>query len=139
MLARSGRHLPVVLALAAMVAWAASPGDALAQDQAKLAGQVVRTTATVQPGDHVVVAGGKHNMEMMEALAIEAQKAGGLVTMIVNSDRVLRSTWTEVPDEYLKQVPEYWKPWLDEVDVWIGLPAVENPQATFMQEKEAWV
>jgi leucyl aminopeptidase (aminopeptidase T) len=68
---------------------------------------------------------------MVEALAIEAQKAGGMVTMLVNSDRVLRSTWTEVPDEYLKQVPTYWKPWLDEVDVWIGLPGVENAEATF--------
>ena len=131
MLVRSGRRIPAVLALAALVAWAASPGEAIAQDQAKLAGQVVKTTATVQPGDHVVVAGGKHNMEMMEAIAIQAQKAGGLVTMIVNSDRVLRATWTEVPDEYLKQVPEYWKPWLHEVDVWIGLPAVENAEATF--------
>lgn len=123
--------VPWSLALGALLALVALPGQAIAQDEAKLAGQLVKTSASVQPGDHVVIAGGKHNLGMMEAIAIEAQKAGGMVTMIVNSDRVLRSTWTEVPDEYLKQVPTYWKPWLDEVDVWIGLPAVENPQATF--------
>jgi leucyl aminopeptidase (aminopeptidase T) len=119
------------LTFAALLALAAGPGQAYAQDEAKLAGQLVKTSAAVQPGDHVVIAGGKHNLGMMEAIAIEAQKAGGMVTMLVNSDRVLRSTWTEVPDEYLKQVPTYWKAWLDNVDVWIGLPAIENPQATF--------
>jgi aminopeptidase len=126
-----GGFRPRNLALAALAALTLFPASALAQDEMRLAGQLVKTSASVQPGDHVVIAGGKHNMNMMESIAIEAQKAGGMVTMIVNSDRVLRSTWTEVPDEYLKQVPEYWKPWLDEVDVWIGLPAVENPQATF--------
>jgi leucyl aminopeptidase (aminopeptidase T) len=131
MAGRTGGIRPRNLALTALAAFALFPAAALGQDEMRLAGQLVKTSASVQPGDHVVIAGGKHNMSMMEAIAIEAQKAGGMVTMIVNSDRVLRSTWTEVPDEYLKQVPTYWKPWLDEVDVWIGLPAVENARATF--------
>lgn len=128
---RSDGFRPRTLALAALAVFALSPASALGQDEMRLAKQIVNTTASVQPGDHVVIAGGKHNMSMVEAIAIEAQKAGGMVTMLVNSDRVLRSTWTEVPDEYLKQVPTYWKQWLDAVDVWIGLPGVEDPQATF--------
>jgi leucyl aminopeptidase (aminopeptidase T) len=114
-----------------LLALVVGPGQALAQDEAKIAGQLVETSTLVQPGDHVVIAGGRHTLGMMEAIAIEAQKAGGMVTMLYNSDRVARSTWTEVPDEYLQQVPTYWKAWLDEVDVWIGLPAIENPRATF--------
>jgi aminopeptidase len=128
---RSSEIRPWTLALTVLAVLALFPASALGQDEMRLAGQIVNTTASVQPGDHVVIAGGKHNMSMVEAIAIEAQKAGGMVTMLVNSDRVLRSTWTEVPDEYLKQVPTYWKPWLDAVDVWIGLPGVEDAQATF--------
>ena len=131
MTVRSGGIRPWTLTLAVLAAFTLSPAAALGQDEMRLAEQLVTTSASVQPGDHVVIAGGKHNMSMVEAIAIEANKAGGMVTMLVNSDRVFRSNWTEVPDEYLKHVPTYWKPWLDEVDVWIGLPAVENAQATF--------
>jgi leucyl aminopeptidase (aminopeptidase T) len=131
MIDRQGGVRPTALVATVLAAFAFFPAAALGQDEMRLAEQLVKTSASVQPGDHVVIAGGKHNMSMVEAIAIEAQKAGGMVTMLVNSDRVLRSTWTEVPDEYLRQVPTYWKQWLDAVDVWIGLPGVEDPKATF--------
>jgi len=104
---------------------------AAAQDDSKLARQITEVTAGVQPGDVVVVFGGKHTLPQMEAIAIEAQKAGGQVNMMINTDRVARSYWTEVDEEYLKQVPQYWTPWLGEVDVWIGLPAIEDPPKAF--------
>lgn len=108
-----------------------SPAPVAAQDDARLAGQLVATSASVQPGDHVVIYGGRVSLDLMEAVAIEAQKAGGMVDMMLNTDRVARSFWTEVPGDYVKQVPTYWEPWLNTVDVWIGLPTIENPEATF--------
>ena len=120
-----------VLALAGIVGICLTPAPAVAQDDDQLAGQLIKTSASVEPGDHVVVFGGKHSLDLMEAVAIEAQKAGGMVEMMLNTDRVARSYWTEVPDEYVSQVPEYWEPWLKTVDVWIGLPTIENPEATF--------
>ena len=119
------------LALAGIVGIWLAPAPAFAQDDARLAGQLIKTSASVEPGDHVVIFGGKHSLDLMEAVAIEAQKAGGMVEMMLNTDRVARSYWTEVPDEYVSQVPEYWEPWLKTVDVWIGLPTIENPEATF--------
>ena len=120
-----------VLALAGIVGIWLAPAPAFAQDDARLAVQLINTSASVEPGDHVVIFGGKHSLDLMEAVAIEAQKAGGMVEMMLNTDRVARSFWTEVPDEYVSQVPEYWEPWLKTVDVWIGLPTIENPEATF--------
>lgn len=120
-----------VLALAGIVGIWLAPAQAVAQDDARLAEQLIKTSASVEPGDHVVVFGGKHSLDLMEAVAIEAQKAGGMVDMMLNTDRVARSFWTEVSDEYVGQVPEYWGPWLKTVDVWIGLPTIENPEATF--------
>jgi len=108
-----------------------APAPAVAQDEARLAGQLISTSASVQPGDHVVIFGGRVSLDLMEAVAIEAQKAGGMVDMMLNTDRVARSFWTEVPGDYVKQVPTYWEPWLNTVDVWIGLPTIENPEATF--------
>ena len=109
-----------------------APAMAMAQaNDAKLAVQLAQTSASVKPGDVVVIFGGKHTLPLMEMVAIEVQKAGGQVNMMLQSDRVARSYWTEVKDQYLKQVPEYWGPWLGEVDVWIGLPGIENPPEVF--------
>ena len=124
------RRAPHLFTLSALVLLVAPP--AVAQEAGSgLAKELINVSASVQPGDHVVIAGGPHLLELMENLAIEAEMVGGMTTMLVNTDRVVRSRWTEVPDEYLSQVPEYWETWLSEVDVWIGLPAVENPRKTF--------
>ena len=121
-----------IVAISVLVLLGAPPAVVQAQEgESDLATKLVNTSASVQPGDHVVIAGGPHVLDLMESLAIEAQLAGGMTTMLLNTDRVSRSFWTEVPEEYLSQVPEYWETWLSEVDVWIGLPAIENPRETF--------
>ena len=82
-----------VLALAGIVGICLTPAPAVAQDDDQLAGQLIKTSASVEPGDHVVVFGGKHSLDLMEAVAIEAQKAGGMVEMMLNTDRVARSKY----------------------------------------------
>ena len=121
----------VICACAVLLAFAGSYGPATAQDDSKLATQIAGVSAGIQPGDVVVVFGGAHTLPQMEAIAIEAQKAGGLVNMMINTDRVARSYWTEVDEEHLERVPEYWKAWLGEVDVWISLPVIEDPPSVF--------
>ena len=65
----------------------------------------------------------------MEALAIEAQKAGGMVTIFLNSDRVIRSFNMDVPEQYLEQEPRFYGEWLKRVDVVIGLPPASDIKA----------
>ena len=79
----------------------------LSRKYAELAPKIVSTSANIKPGDVVVVWGGKHTIPLMEALAIEAQKAGGLVNMFLSSDLVLRSYFVDVPEEYLEIEPRY--------------------------------
>lgn len=98
------------------------------QNHEELARRVVLTSAGVKPGDVVVVSGGKHTIPLMEAIAIEARKAGGLVTMFLNSDRVIHSRNVDVPEQYLEQEPHYLVEWFKHVDVYIGLPSAEDPQ-----------
>jgi leucyl aminopeptidase (aminopeptidase T) len=109
----------------------AKPSDA------ELARRVVTECAGVEPGDVVAVAGGTHTIPMMEALAIEVQKAGGMPVMILASDRVARSGWVDVPEKYRHQVPHFFSKWLATYDVWIGLPNEEDPQAITKGVSEA--
>ena len=121
--------LPVLLTVLAALVVASIGAEAQSND-ARLARELAQTATSIKPGDVVVVYGGKHTLPLMEAVAIEVQKVGGQVNMMLNTDRVARSYWTEVKDEYVAQVPEYWGPWLNEVDVWIGLPTIENPASS---------
>ena len=104
---------------------------AKAQDYVELARRIVKTSASVKPGDVVVVFGGTHDIALMEDLAIESAKAGGLVTMFLDSDKLERAIYTEVPEHYLEQQPTFFAEWLKHINVYIGLPGVEDPKATF--------
>jgi hypothetical protein len=60
--------LVVLVVLAGLVV---APATAMAQaDDAKLAVQIAQTSASVKPGDVVVVFGGKHTLPLMEMVAI---------------------------------------------------------------------
>lgn len=91
-----------------------------------LAKQIVNTSVKVKPGDVVIVSGGQRTIPLMEDIAIEAAKAGGMVQMFLNTDRLTRAVDADVPEQYLKQQPKYMVDWIKEVDVWIALPDVED-------------
>ncbi len=97
-------------------------------DYAELGKRIATTSADIQPGDVVVINGGKHTIDLMEAVAIEAQKQGGLVTMFLRTDALQYSLLRDVPDEYLGQEQAFFTEWFKEIDVWIGLPAFEDFQ-----------
>lgn len=109
-------------------AWAANAQE---MNYNELASRIVSTSANVRPGDVVVVYGGKHDVALMEALTVEAMKQGGMATMFLDSDKVERAFYTEVPEQYLEQVPTYFVEWIKHMNVFISLPGVEDPKAVF--------
>ena len=119
-----------VVAVLGVVVYAV-PVATAAEDPAQLACRVVKTSGNIEPGEVVVVSGGKHTLDLMEAIAIEVQKAGGMPTMFLNTDRVLRARYAESPEEFLDQEPKYFAEWLEQIDLWIGLPGAEDPKAVF--------
>jgi leucyl aminopeptidase (aminopeptidase T) len=98
---------------------------------------MVRTSANVQPGDVVVVYGGKHTIELMEAVAAEVNKIGGMPTMFLTTDKVARARFQEMPEQYLDQEQTYFAEWLKHIDVWISVPAYENIRALWGDIPEA--
>jgi leucyl aminopeptidase (aminopeptidase T) len=105
----------------------------------ELARRIVATSAAVKPGEAVVIAGGKHTIPLMEALAIEIQKAGGFPNILLASDSVTRSYFRDVPAEYLEQEPRYFGAWVRAVQVWISLPNEEDFAALVSGVPEARV
>ena len=95
----------------------------------ELAHNIVTTSVAVKQGEVVLISGGKHTISLMEALAIEAQKAGGMVTILLNSDNVIRSRNADVDEKYLGQEPRYLAEWLKQVDVFISLPDASDIKA----------
>ncbi len=91
----------------------------------QLAKRLVQS-ASVRPGDVVVINGGRHMVSLMEAVAVEVQMAGGIPNMWLTSDRIQRSLYTDVPEKYLGQKTDYVIDWYKKVNVFIALPTVED-------------
>jgi len=123
--------LPWICRLGVLCAASCFALQALAQAPhfAELAHNIVTTSVAVKPGEVVLSTGGKHTIPLMEALAIEAQKAGGMVTIFLNSDKVIGSFRADVDEKYLGQEPRYIAEWFKQVDVFISLPDASDIKA----------
>ena len=128
---KSGWILSLSLFAAAGFAIFGAPVNAQDANFAELAGKIIKNSTAIKPGDVVVVAGGKHDVDLMEALAIEARKQGAQVTMLLDSDKYERAVFTEVPEKYLDEQPTYFADWFKTINVFIGLPGVEDSKAVF--------
>jgi len=114
--------------LGAALCLAAAPAraDSSAPNLQELAKRIISTSLAVQPGEVVVIEGGKHTIPFMEALAIESEMAGGLVTMWLDSDKVIRAQYMDVPEKYLSIKPQFDVPWYKAIDVYISLPPASD-------------
>ena len=96
---------------------------------AEIAHKVVNISAAVKPGEVVVISGGVQKLPLMEALAIEAAKAGALVEpLFVTTDRLQRAFLADVPEEYLGQ-PNPTLEWFKTIDIWISTADLEDAKA----------
>ncbi len=130
-------HSAAVIGLAGVILGAATTADAGDPQYERMARKMVRTSANVQPGDVVVVNGGKHTIELMEAVAEEVNRLGGMPTMFLNTDKVARARNLEMPEQYLDQDQTYFAEWLKHIDVWISVPAYEDIKAVWGEIPEA--
>ncbi len=115
---------------------AAQAGNTDTAQVNRLAGQVARRALRIHRGDVVMIAGGKHTVPVMEALAIEALRAGGLMQMLLSSERVTRVRLKELPEADLSRPATYFADWLRTTTVYIGLPSAADPKAVFADVPE---
>ncbi len=77
-------------------------------DYEALAQKLVNQCAAIREGEFVVISGGPKDLELMEDIAVNVRKVGGLPLVIFGSDRLNRRLWTDVPEKYDTQSREPW-------------------------------
>jgi leucyl aminopeptidase (aminopeptidase T) len=125
--------LAATLAAAATASTAAAqtaaPGDSLQRD---LARRVVASAGGIRPGEYVVITGGAHVVPLMEAVAIEVTRAGGVPTLELQSERVARAYLRDLPVQYIRAADTaataMYGATLRHADVMIGFPQSEHPE-----------
>ena len=83
------------------------PATTSAADSEAIANRVVTQVAGVKEGDVVFVSGGVRDLELLENLATDARKVGAHTLLILNSDRLAKKYYAEVPEKYDTQPPEF--------------------------------
>lgn len=93
---RVGIPVAIVFALAFGPLWtvAAPPGS---PSTAEIAKKLVALCANVKEKEVVFISGGTGNLDLLDDIAIEVEKAGGVPMVTVMNERRLRRTYEEVP------------------------------------------
>ena len=100
-------------------------------DNAALARKIVTVTARVQPGESVLISGEEHMIPLMEELALQVYQSGGVVEMLVTTDRINRAYNTLVADELLDRLPALEFTMTHAFDFLFVLPIEKNPAAVW--------
>ena len=76
-------------------------------DSEAIANRIVTQVAGVKEGDVVFVSGGVRDLELLENLATDSRKVGAFPLLTLNSDRLAKKYYEEVPEKYDTQPPEF--------------------------------
>jgi len=83
-----------------------------------------------------VISGGIQKLPLIQAVAIEAAKAGGRVVTLVTTDQLQRAYLVDVPEQYLGQ-PGAANAWLNNIDVWISTSDTDDSKAVLENVPES--
>lgn len=100
-------------------------------DHHELAKKVLKNTYNIQPGNVVVINGGQHTLDMLEAFVIEAERMGAVPVTRINTDKITKSYYENVPEKYYGIGDQYFIDWLKLIDVWINLPWLEDSKKIY--------
>ena len=77
-------------------------------DYEAIAQKLVNQCAAIREGEFVYINGGAKDLELLEDIAVQVRKIGGIPLLTFGSDRLTRRMWTEVPEKYDAQGREPW-------------------------------
>ncbi|HEY5746153.1 MAG TPA: aminopeptidase [Chryseolinea sp.] len=106
-----------------------------AQDWTPLAKEIVEN-AGIQAGEVVVVNAGQHSIPLLEAIVKASNEKGAFTNVFFTTDEIERAQAHDIHYQHLLTTPTYFAEWVKNIDVWIGLSTVENPQVIFKDALE---
>lgn len=95
-------------------------------DFQELARRIVTQSAGVKEGEIVRVSGSARDMELLEDIVIEAEKVGAHTLLTVNSERLDKRYYAEVPEKYDAQEPKLGMALAKTVNVMISVDSTET-------------
>jgi aminopeptidase len=96
---------PAQVAPQSLASEAAKPAmKAPPTDLEKLAERLVTQSAAVKEGEVVHISSGPENIELLEDIAVQVRKAGAFPLVTVNTDRMAKRMFTDVPEKYDAQL-----------------------------------
>ena len=75
-------------------------------DSEALSNRFVTQVAGVKEGEIVFVSGGARDLELLENITTDVRKVGAFPLLTLNSDRLFKKYYEEVPDKYDSQAPD---------------------------------
>lgn len=75
-------------------------------DLQQLAQRIVTQSAGVKEGEIVLIGGSVRDMELLENLVTEVEKVGGTALLTLNSERMTKRSYTDVPEKYDTKPPK---------------------------------
>ncbi len=95
-------------------------------DLEQLAQRLVTQSAGVKENDIVLITGGVRDMELLENIATNVRKQGAFALVTVDSDRMIKRSYTDVPEKYDTQAPALGMKLADLVNVTINVDSNET-------------
>jgi leucyl aminopeptidase (aminopeptidase T) len=96
-------------------------------DLEKLAKSLVNECADIQEGEIVFVNGGVRDLELLEDIVVNVRKNGAFPLLTIDSDRLTRKMYTEVPKKYDKQLSQLNYNLVEMMDAQITISSSETP------------
>lgn len=84
-----------------------APKKTAAYDAEAISNRLVTQVAGVKEGDVVFISGGVRDLEMLEDLVTDTRKVGAFPLFTLNSDRMAKKYYEEVPEKYDTQPPDF--------------------------------
>lgn len=97
----------LVAALLVIPAAECSQQKGTSVDFEALAQKLVTQCANIHEGDLVQVSGGVRDFELLEDIAVHVRKVGAFPLVTLNSDRMVRRMFDDVPAKYDSRSPEF--------------------------------
>lgn len=95
-------------------------------DLEQLAQRLVTQSAGVKENDIVLITGGVRDMELLENIATNVRKQGAFALVTIESDRMTKRSYTDVPEKYDTQAPALGMKLADFANVTISVDSNET-------------
>lgn len=115
--------------------------NVLGVDYRQVAAGVIRNTLAISPGERVLIEGGPHQIEFLEALVFEVWQAGGDALMEILGEDLLLRAITELPVSVIEQEPPLRADLFGRIDCRIAVDPLCNESLFFHVPEEnisAW-